>query len=585
MAFDEPRKPCGRLTEADYASWRYVPGSDIVVLSDIWRGGDRDAHAVTLPLADIDEFVSAGDAGRIVAALEAACARGSDGDVCLRYRTDEPGGRQRVIDVRGHARRGADGEATEVVGVRVDVTAFAAARAEASRAAALVSKARDLFAVSDAQGRLLQLNDGGRRLLGLGADALEGRRLTDFTTPEGARYLNGPVREQVAAEGRAEGTLTLLHQETGEAIPCAHECYVVADPEGGAPVFAAILRDLRAERAAEARLHAQRERAAMALRCSGMGVGEIDVTTMACRVDERFCEILGLPHVSDPDAHVLLDALVPEDRDSLVARFAAIRGGDEPRAFTGRCRPGGAGYIEMDVEVIARNADGAPCRLIGLLRDVTEEVRAADALRHRAEALAAEKARAEALIDELNHRVRNNLALMQSIVAMSVRSEGTQGGQAGMVERIGALAIAHTISEGGTRPVHLRDVIRAVTEVRSPATIRVAGPPAVLTPDVVTPVVLLFNELMANAVQHGALADPASGEVSVQWSVEDGRLAIDWTERVPGRVLRAPATTGTGVMLMTAAAKQVGAAFDLDWTGEGLSARIVVQGGVSTQGA
>ena len=598
MAFDEPAKPCGALTEADYAAWSYVPGDDHVALSDLWQEGVRRDVTLRLPLAQMDEFVTPGDRGRLAAALRAACAPGGTGEVCLRYRTDEPDGRQRVIDVRGSGRRGPDGRLGILRGVRVDVTALAEAQADAARFSALVDNARDLFAVSDQAGRLLQLNAGGRRLLGIDEDDTPDT-LLGLLTPDSAGYLTERVRPTVAREGRAQGTLSLRHARTGEAIPAAHECYLITDPDGGAPVFAAIMRDLRAERAAEAMLRAQQERAAMALRSGGMGAGELDVTTGRCQVDERFSAILGVPHRASVEADVLFGALVPEDARRLRERLAAIRAGSEPQSFAGRCRAGGAAHVEMDVEVIERDEAGRPRRLIGLLRDTSEEVAAAERLRARADALAAEKARGDALIDELNHRVRNNLSIMQAIVGMSARSEADDESCVGIMERIGALAIAHTISEGGTKPVRLRDVLRAVAEPRTDRVVQTSGAEVVLAADSVTPIVLLFNELASNAVQHGAFSEAGSetasagGTVAARWTVEADALRVEWAEHrgehrgehggepradaaEGGATGTPPVRGGIGTQLMAAAASQLGATLDRDWRPEGLRVTLTI---------
>ena len=575
VAFDEPSKTCGFLTEVDYAAWTFAPGDDHVTLSDLWQGGRRRDVALTLPLAEIDEFITREDRGRIGAALRAACAPGASGEVCLRYRTDEPGGRNRVIDVRGSGVRAEDGRLARLRGVRVDVTALVEAQARAARFGALVDRARDLFAVSDGDGRLLQLNEGGCGLVGIAPDAWEGLRLQDLLTREAARYLETQVRPTVLREGRAEGTLELRHQTSGEAIPCAHECYLITDPDGGAPVFAAIIRDLRAERAAERLLHAHQERAAMALRCGGMGVGEIDLATLDCVVDERFSAILGLEHCPAPPAQRLLGALAPTDRDRLAERLAAIRAGAPPQIFSGRCRPGGAAHVEMDVEVIERDETGRPLRLIGLLRDVSDAVETADRLQARADALAAERDRATLLVDELNHRVRNNLSMMQAIVNMSARSDVTDEDCTGILERISALAIAHTISEGGTRPVRLRDVLQAVAAPRTDAVIDVRGAPVVLAADSVTPIVLLFNELAANAVQHGALA-ATGGTVAARWDVLQDGLRVEWTEAAPAATLTPPERTGVGTQLIAAAAGQIGATVARVWRPEGLRVALTI---------
>lgn len=170
------------------------------------------------------------------------------------------------------------------------------------------------------------------------------------------------------------------------------------------------------------------------------------------------------------------------------------------------------------------------------------------------ESAGVERARAherqELLIAELNHRVRNILALIRGLISQS-RSGGEQsveGFISTLDDRIRALARAHDqITADRWGPARLVDLIEIETgaylgEKRDRITLE--GPNLLIQPSAFTTLALVFHELMTNAAKYGALSD--SGSVHVTWRQdEDGSLLLDWQES-GGPVVTAPARRGFG---------------------------------------
>jgi len=94
------------------------------------------------------------------------------------------------------------------------------------------------------------------------------------------------------------------------------------------------------------------------------------------------------------------------------------------------------------------------------------------------------------------------------------------------------------------------------------------GADVVLDPDCAYALSLLFHELAANAVRHGALSNP-EGNVEVRWSVEDGDLLIAWTEH-GGPPVRRPPSPGFGSLLVTYAAVKLKGSASLLYLPSGL---------------
>ncbi|MCW6512191.1 sensor histidine kinase [Lichenifustis flavocetrariae] len=144
------------------------------------------------------------------------------------------------------------------------------------------------------------------------------------------------------------------------------------------------------------------------------------------------------------------------------------------------------------------------------------------------------------LINELNHRVKNTLAIIQSIAMQTLRGEDTSPEvREAFMARLMALADAHDILTAESWDgADLRAVIVKAAEVHRDAggrsRCRLSGPPIRLTPKTAVALSMAFHELATNATKYGSLSIP-SGEVDVDWSVERSgdadRLRLIWTER------------------------------------------------------
>lgn len=137
------------------------------------------------------------------------------------------------------------------------------------------------------------------------------------------------------------------------------------------------------------------------------------------------------------------------------------------------------------------------------------------------------------MVRELNHRVRNILTLVRSLI-------GQTGGQAESIEsyvsslerRIGALAGAHNLlTEQGWSSVELRTLIEeTVAAFDHPGRVALEGPSISVEPDLASILALVIHELTSNAAKYGALSVPG-GTVQVEWRLSSGRFRFEWQER------------------------------------------------------
>ena len=154
------------------------------------------------------------------------------------------------------------------------------------------------------------------------------------------------------------------------------------------------------------------------------------------------------------------------------------------------------------------------------------------------------------MVQELNHRVRNILALIQSLASQSAAGkEDVKDYVAGLNKRLLALASAHdllTVSDHTgleLEPIVARELTPFVSNVTS-----THGPKLRLSPSASTIFVLVFHEIVTNAAKYGALSRP-EGRVSLDWQVSDDMLTLLWQER-GGPEIKSAGKAGFGQFLI-----------------------------------
>lgn len=187
----------------------------------------------------------------------------------------------------------------------------------------------------------------------------------------------------------------------------------------------------------------------------------------------------------------------------------------------------------------SRLDDGTRRRVAVIFNDITERKRHEEHQR--------------LLLNELNHRVKNTLATVQSMAMQSFRA-GTEPEEARrqFEGRLMALSRAHDIltreSWGGAA---LEDIVQeAVAPYRDHHRDRLhaRGPAVWLPPRHALAFAMALHELCTNAVKYGALSG-AEGEVAIEWSMQGGWLRLHWAES-GGPVVVPPARRGFGSRLI-----------------------------------
>lgn len=241
------------------------------------------------------------------------------------------------------------------------------------------------------------------------------------------------------------------------------------------------------------------------------------------------------------------------------AALAAARAGGNAR-FQGMAATAAGNWRYWDVQVSPIIAsDGKPEAILSVSRDITE--------------LHAGEERYRLLAAELNHRIKNLLAMVSGIVNQSLRGqdEPLDAVKRRLSDRLQALAAAQDVLMMASRHgADLRQLVEVVLAPhRSGERIAFDGPSVTLSSKCALAMALALHELGTNAVKYGALSQDG-GHVDVSWRNEDGEFHFRWQES-GGPHVAAPQRRGFGSqMIEKVLGSYLGGTAKIDFAPEGI---------------
>ncbi len=323
----------------------------------------------------------------------------------------------------------------------------------------------------------------------------------------------------------------------------------------------------------DSRRHAreQEQRLAATYEHAAIGIAEITADGRFVRVNEAICTITGRSR-EELMGGQLFRFTHPDDVDADRQAFQKQVAG-ELQFYSMEKR-----FLRPDGRVIwiavrsspVRSADGRLLYLVRVLQDITERKQA--------------ELRQKLLVDELNHRVKNTLATVQSLASQTARSTANPKDFSNAFEgRLIALSKAHDqLTRHHWENAELRELLSGSLAPYAAASrdrIVLRGEDLVLRPRAVLTLAMAVHELTTNAAKYGALSAPG-GRVEVQWEkVEtDGRklLRMDWSES-GGPKVKVPARRSFGSRLIEGSIKaELGGTARLVYAPEGLRCEMLI---------
>jgi two-component sensor histidine kinase len=269
-----------------------------------------------------------------------------------------------------------------------------------------------------------------------------------------------------------------------------------------------------------------------------------------------------------PDAHGLIHA---EDRERVRSLWEdSVAAGTPMRTeFRVPRSDGEVRWCHCTAELFFDDA-GTPQRLIAATVDITERKRGEIALLQTMAQMREHEARQKLLLDELNHRVKNTLASVQSVAVQTLRDTHDLADARGLfIERLMALSSTHSLLvRRAWDSAALRDLADVMLRPYG-HTYAMTGPDLSLDPNFAVSVGMALHELATNAVKHGAWRDGGRVQIDVQAEAGD-EAQITWRES-GGPPVGPPSRSGFGSrLLQRGVAAELGGQVSLDFAPEGL---------------
>jgi PAS domain S-box-containing protein len=311
------------------------------------------------------------------------------------------------------------------------------------------------------------------------------------------------------------------------------------------------------------KLRESEERRSHALSAGQMGSWEWDSGTGEYIWDDGQHRIFGANNTFIASTENVCALIHPDDREIYLRTLDDIANGGPSRQFEFRVgRPGGRTKWCLASAAATADATGKVRRVSGVTFDITERKEAEE--------------RQNLLAREVDHRAKNTLAVVQSILRLS-RAESVTDYMSSVEGRVHALSRAHNLlSQSRWLGVWLHGLIEDELEpYRAAGKISLNGPEIALRSAAAQSLALAIHELSTNAAKYGALSS-LDGRLSVQWALADGNLAIDWQE-MDGPAVVEPEKRGFGTnILLGSVEKQLNGKVQMDWHSSGLACRIAI---------
>ncbi|ULJ82011.1 PAS domain S-box protein (plasmid) [Rhizobium sp. C104] len=434
----------------------------------------------------------------------------------------------------------------------MDVTdlreAETARRESDERLAATYDAATIGIAEADRDGRLLRVNDTLCQMLGRSREELLNMTFFDYTQEDDrkedaalyARQIAGEVDNYVLRKRatRPDGTTVYLDVYSSSVL----------DAGGRFRYGVRVLQDVTAAKQMEERIRESEQHLRDLLEALPAAVYTTDATGRITFFNNAAVEMSGrTPEIGDMwcvtwRLYNTDGTRLPHDQCPMAVALKEDRPVRGAEAIAER--PDGTRIPFIPYPTPLHDADGKLIGAINMLVDITERKQAEN--------------RQKLLIDELNHRVKNTLATVQSLAGQTARhADGLEDFTRRFEVRLLALARAHDLLtkrhwEGASLDLLAGEVLMAIAG-NAARQVEIAGPIVDLDPRTALSLTMVLNELATNAMKYGALSSEA-GMLSLAWRLEERadlqpRLILEWRER-GGPPVVPPTRRGTGSRLM-----------------------------------
>ena len=371
-------------------------------------------------------------------------------------------------------------------------------------------------------------------------DAAADERFHNSSLVTGGARIRFYAGVPVVVAGERVGSLCVIGLEPRVQVPPALIEHLIDLAALAASLFT--LKDEARSRAHTAAALFQEEwRHALTLEVGKVGSWLWNLSSGEVACNDMFRGMCGLAEAGPVRARDILEAIHAADRDRVRQDIgASLESGLDYKAEIRVATTGG--WMSVRGRIYQRDGEGKPLIMMGVSIDISESKQSAEHTR--------------LLLRELNHRVKNTLAMIQSVARQTIRQNPDPTSFINSFSgRLRTISDAHVLlADRDWSFVQLYEVIGAQFGTRfltSPDRAEVSGDDVALPADHALGLGLILHELTTNAHRHGAWSN-SKGIVSIKWEVEETPvrgLRLHWKER-GGPPVKRPGEYGLGGRLI-----------------------------------
>jgi PAS domain S-box-containing protein len=437
-----------------------------------------------------------------------------------------------------------------------------AAERNAAQLVAIVESSDDAIVSKDRRGVIQTWNAGAERLFGYRAEEAIGRPVT-ILFPPGREDEEPGILGRILRGERIDHYETVRRRKDGSLVDISLTVSPMRDSTGAIIGASKIARDITERREAQRRLEHSEGQLQDLLAAIPAAIYTTDAEGKITYFNQAAVELAGrIPTIGSDDWWVRWKLFNPDGtplpHDQCPMAVALKEGRAIRNAEAIAERPDGTRVPFIPYPTPLRDASGKVVGAINMLADISERKQA--------------ETQQRLLLDELNHRTKNNMQMLVSLLSSSARKVGSEEAKRALDEacrRIAAMAAAQRVLYGRAdahrfdAEEFLNAVCQTIGQTLSPE-IRIVCRPTTgaMSNDMAMPLALIMNELVTNAVKHG-VRDRSRHSVRVSLTECDSELCLSVEDDGEGFDLDAVRRTSSGLQLVSGLSRQLQGSFEV----------------------
>jgi PAS domain S-box-containing protein len=431
----------------------------------------------------------------------------------------------------------------------------------ARQLAAIVESSDDAIASKDLNGIVTSWNKGAERLFGYTAEEMIGRPIA-ILIPDDRQDEEPQILRRIRSGERIEHYETVRQRKDGTLRDVSLTVSPMRDERGRIVGASKIARDITEQKAAERKIRDSERQLQELLAAIPAAIYTTDAKGRITYFNEKAVELAGRRPVIGSDEWCVTWKLYWPDGRPLpheeCPMAVALKEGRPIRdAEAVAERPDGTRVPFIPYPTPLRDENGRITGAINMLVDISERKQA--------------ETQQRILLNELNHRVKNNMQLLQSLLSSAAREASSAEAKAVLREageRLSAMAAAQRVlySSADATRFQAGDFLEAVCGAMRhsvPANVKIEshGTPGALSNEAAMPLALILNELLTNAVKHGIKNGRGTIRASLIRDGESYVLAVE--DEGAGFDLDAVRPSASGLRLVEGLARQLRGRFEV----------------------